>query len=478
MTWRTPVIRASTLLMEAIWTYALVAFAVAAITDGGDPSFVGVCAVVLLSYGISRLLQNSDLSLGIIRAWGTLLSFLVFYAIVRVDFFGDWRLWDFGWANDLVNHTEASMRAHVPAVFGVPMLWGFWIRGIFRGQETTTFEDVATSFGIGVLIVAFVEFFQGRIEDTPGLVGQVAVPYVAFGLFAIGLAHSARAEADRGRPFERTLLTAIGVSVLALAFLAAVVALFDLATGWEAARDGSRTLLQAGKDAGNVLAWPLIKLMDGMFAVLIWLRDLVLGPPQPPDPAQLRGEQAQSCVQLLMEERGLTMEQALEKCNPRPAELPEWVRTIVRFLIALPVAGLFVLMTALLFRRFRRQGRAGELKESAYQHGRLASDLSDLWQNLIARLRPNVHIGRDHLDPVRKLYFEVVDEAEQRGVRRRPAQTPNEFAPSLDRAFLGPAPGHITEAFDDARYGAQPPPEPEIRRLRKEWDDLRRQHGM
>jgi hypothetical protein len=42
-----------------------------------------------------------------------------FYAIVRIDFFDDVRLWDFGWANDLFNHTEATARSERPAVFGI-----------------------------------------------------------------------------------------------------------------------------------------------------------------------------------------------------------------------------------------------------------------------------------------------------------------------------------------------------------------------
>ena len=49
---------------------------------------------------------------------------------------------------------------------------------------------------------------------------------------AASLAASARAETDRGRPFERTLLTTMGFSILALALVAAVVALFDLAIYW------------------------------------------------------------------------------------------------------------------------------------------------------------------------------------------------------------------------------------------------------
>jgi hypothetical protein len=468
MSWRRPAIRGSVLLMEAMWTYALVAFTVAAITDGGEPSLVGVCVVVFGSYGISRLLQGSELSLGLLRAWGTAASFILFYMVVRADFFDDWRFWDFTWADDLFNDTEATMREQVPAVFGVPMLWAFWIRGILRGQETSTFDDVVQSFGIGVLIMASVQLFQGGLGDAPATVGRLAVPFVAFGLFAIALAHSAQAETDRGRPFERTLLVSVGVSIAALALVAAIVALFDLAMGWEAARDGANALLDAGGTVADIIAWPIIFVMDIVFKVLFFLRDLILGNPAPPQTAG--GEQQPAdCVTALIE-AGRTMEQAVKECNPEPRELPGWVRDVVRYMVAIPIVGAVVLVTALFFSRFRKRRPAGELKESAYVSGRLSSDLSDLWQGLLNRLRPNIHLGREHPDPVRRLYYDVLREAEHRGVSRRPAQTPDELAPSLDRTFHGDAPGEITHAFDDARYGERTLPEPEVRRMRERWE--------
>jgi hypothetical protein len=87
--------RSAMLLMEAMWAYALVAFLAALIVEGDRPSPLGVVAVVFISFSISRLLLNSDLSIGVVRVWGIVMSLLVFYVIVRVDFFGDLRLWDF-----------------------------------------------------------------------------------------------------------------------------------------------------------------------------------------------------------------------------------------------------------------------------------------------------------------------------------------------------------------------------------------------
>jgi hypothetical protein len=204
--------------------------------------------------------------------------------------------------------------------------------------------------------------------------------------------------------------------------------------------------------------------------VLIFLRDLILGAPAPP---QVQGgeQQPADCVTALVE-AGRTLEEAQKACNPEPRELPGWVRDVVRYMVAIPIVGVIVLFTALFFSRFRQRRRAGELKESAYVSGRLSSDLSDLWQGLLNRLRPNIHLGRDHPDPVRRLYYDVLREGEHRGISRRPAQTPDELAPSLDRTFHGDTPGEITHAFDDARYGERSVPEPDVRRLRERWERL------
>jgi hypothetical protein len=473
MGWRNTFILGSSLLMEAMWTYAVVAFFVAAITDGGEPSFPGVCAVVLISYAISRFLQGSELSLGFIRAWGTLLSFLVFYVIVRADFFDSWEVWNFDWSNDLFIHTEDAMRAHVAAVFGVPLLCMFWVRGLLRGQQRTEFDEVVASFGIGVLIIAFIEIFEGSVPDMPGLVGQLAIPYVAFGLISIALAHSARADTDRSRPYGRMALISAAVCVAALAFVAAAAALFDFATGLEAAQDGSNAFLDAGRAIGNLLLWPLLQVLDGLFSAIIWVRDLVFGEPPPPEPPQQEMAESDDCIQMLLDQ-GVGLVEAQERCNPASSNgLPEWIQVILRLLIMIPIVGAIVLAVALVFTRFRRRAEPGELKESAYQQGRLASDLSDLWQGLLSRLRPNIRIGRDHLDPVRKLYFEVLDDAERRGLARRPAQTPDELAPALDETFHAKAPGQITRAFDDVRYGAHAASEAEARRLREDWETAR-----
>ena len=138
--------RGALLLMEALWVYALVAFTVAVTVGGDRPTPMGAAAVVGASFIISRALQSSDMPVGLMRFWGVVLSLLLFYVIIRIDFFGDWRLWDFTWADRLASDTQAAAKDHAQAVVGVPMLWAFWLRGILRGQQHIDFEAVVGSF--------------------------------------------------------------------------------------------------------------------------------------------------------------------------------------------------------------------------------------------------------------------------------------------------------------------------------------------
>ncbi len=451
MSWRAPVTRGALLLMESLWVYALVAFLVAVIADGGEPSLLGAGVVVFASFGISRLLQSSDLSLGILRAWGTLLSLIVFYAVVRVDFFGDLRLWDFSWANDLVNHTEATLRDKATAVIGVPLLWVFWMRGVLRGQQHIGFDSVVLSFAVGVSIIAFVALFAEGVDDMPAGVGRGTVPYVAVGLLAVGLAHAGRAEVEYGRSFGATWLIAVGGTVLALAMFAFLFVVVDFGAI-------AHALGVVGKAAGEVigtivfyLLWPFVVAIEAVMRVVFDIIEALWGGTRP--------------------ERRLVEPTPMAGDGTGDAALPDWLALALRLLLAGVIVSIIVAATAYLFTRFARRQRPGEVKESTYHEGRLSADLSDLLGSLLGRLRPRSRPAEE-LDPARRLYHDVLAAAEQRGVRRRADQTPLELAPRLDDTFAAETPGRITAAFDDARYGQLSPPPDDVRRLREEWEGL------
>ena len=447
--WRPALTRAALLLMETLWVYALCAFLIALLVEGGNPSLFAVGIIVFGSFAISRLLQLSDVSIGIVRVWGLLLSFLIFYAVIRVDFYGDWRFWDFGWADALFYHTAAAVRSHIDASVGVPLLWLFWMRGVLRGQQRTGFDDVVTSFAIGVVVIAGVGLLASTVSDVPGTLDLVPVPYVAAGLLAIALAHASRSADDFSKTFGPSWIIAVGGAVLGLGAIALFLVLLD----YDLAADA---IIAAAHGVGWVVgtiffyaSWPFLWAMEQAFiGISSLLGDLLAGPrpdpiPLDPEPSELEEEQSEP--------------------------LPAWFQVLRRVLVTSLIVTLLLVATALMFRRYIRREDPSDVRESIYTEGRLSADLRGLLGSLAGRLHRRVHLRRS-LDPARRLYFDVLHEASERGVARRTGETPLELSPRLVATFEIETPRRITQVFEDVRYGSRPPPVEEVDRLREEWE--------
>jgi hypothetical protein len=452
MSWRQPMARGALLLMEALWAYGLVVLIASLPEEQRLPSLLGVGAVVIVSYLVSRGLQMSDLDLGVLRIWGMVLSVLLFYAIVRVDFFGDWRLWDFSWADRIASNFSGAADDYPSVILTVPVLWAFWVRGVSRGQDPLMFETVAGSFATGVVVITLIVLLAG-VLDAPKAIGYVAVPYVALGLLAIGLTHAARSESEFGRSFSWTWLASILGAIVALSLVAAFFVLVDLGT----IADAITAVVRAISDVvGTVLyaimyavAWVIFQIVEAMVGIVRWFLGVSEDPPAEQPPPQPQSEE-----------------------DPSNNNLPGWAVFFGRASTAIAVLAIALGALYLTFARFQKRKHPGELKESTYTEGRLGSDLGNLLGSMFGRLRPALHFGGES-DPAKRLYYEMLDSAHQRGINRQPAQTPLELAPQLEGTFGPPTPTRITVMFDEARYGAAKHAPEEVRRLRREWEESR-----
>lgn len=446
VSWRTPVARGALLLMETLWVYGLVILVVSIADGTEEPSIIGVALIVCLSYGISRRLQSSDLDLGLLRLWGVVASLLLFYVIIRVDFFDDWRLWDFSWADRLAGDFMDTVDAHSRAFFGVPLLWLIWMRGVSRGQDPLMFEAVVSSFATGIIVIVVIELLASAL-DAPAVIGYVAVPYIALGLVAIGLSHAARSEAEYGRSFSGTWLLAIGGAVAAMSLIAFVFVLIDLQTF----RDVIAFVgIWIGRGLYYVfygIVWVTATVMEFFIGAILSLLGF--------DANNDRPELAEQPV-------------PVEEGEVRDNDLPGWALWIGRAIAGLSMLGVALAALYYTFARFQKRQTPSTLKESTYSEGRLGADLGNFLNNVLSRLRPSFNFGES--EPVRRLYYDMLDEAGHRGIQRREAQTPLELAPVLDNAFGSPTPGRITSMFDDARYGGINASPEEVRRLRDEWE--------
>ena len=107
------------------------------------------------------------------------------------------------------------------------------------------------------------------------------------------------------------------------------------------------------------------------------------------------------------------------------------------------------------------------------------------WQSIVAQLdgkriltRPGFLSVRS-LDPRRRIYFfylAMIRRGSDRGVARKPSQTPAEYAIQLEKAVpeAGEDIGSLTQAFIEARYSCQEVDSGKADLLRATWDRIRR----
>ena len=119
------------------------------------------------------------------------------------------------------------------------------------------------------------------------------------------------------------------------------------------------------------------------------------------------------------------------------------------------------------------------------RRGSLSSAMTDGWQSLLRRLRgkgrlpPVGLIGLQSLDPRQRIYFfylAMVRRGSEQGLRRRPSQTPAEYAIQLEQAL--PSAGEdidaITGAFMEARYSRKHVDRMKAELVRATWGRIRR----
>jgi hypothetical protein len=340
------------------------------------------------------------------------------------------------------NDTHDALQDQAQAIIGIPLLWLVWLRGILKGQQHIDFESVASSFAIGVVIVAFVEVFAGA-ADAPGGVGAIAVPYVAVGLLAIGTTQAARGDEAGGR-FTTTWFGVMIAFVAVMALVGLLFALSDLSAVSRAMGYVARPLSQVIGQAFYYILWPIFTVLEFVMRIIAEIFRAGFG--------------NAAHKELLPDQPTATPTPE----NNATHDLPGWFAWVLRIGLGLPIVVALLAGTALLFTKFRNRELEDEVKESTYEEGRLGQDLSGMLNSFLGGLRrhPNVAAA---LDPARRLYFDVV----QAGVGK------DVMAPRLDGAFGSKTPSRITTLFQDVRYGGANPPVSDVEALRKDWDAVK-----
>jgi hypothetical protein len=439
------------LIAVVLFVYGGTALGAALVGDGTSASLGAAAAVVVLSYGLSRLIQVFDISDDAIRLWGVGLSVALLYLILRVEIAGEPYLWELGWVRDLVSHPGRLLEGRAGDVTEVVLLGAAWMYGVLRGTRALTFEGVLAEVSVGMVVVLLAAAFAPA-ADAPGALRWLPAPYMFAALLALALVHLGLVDADRRRPFPSVWMAWIGGSLAAIAGLAVLASFFD-PPSFRAVGEGIAFV------ARNV-ALGVAFLLGPVFLAVAWTAEQFIAWLGTDEPFERD-----------------TTDEVLERVGKEQGEPAGWVNVmgyvlrggVVVLVIAIAVAALW-----LVFRRlWRRRDEVTEVREEvAPEAANPLGDLRAMLAGALGRLRGRA--GPESRDAIGRLYVSMLRRAEARGLSRPQAATPLEFAPRLEEHFGAPVPGAISRSYSSARYGARPPPGEELERLRVQWGEIER----
>jgi len=342
-----------------------------------------------------------------------------------------------------------------------------WWRGISIGQRNLTFQGVAFSFRLGVLLLVLSVPLLS-ISVTYNSTGFILL-FFFFSLMAVALARVEevnQAKGGVGAPFNLAWLAILLGSIVAV-----------LVTAWLVSR------VYSIEGFSQVLRWlgpvfdPLLRVVEYVLTLLIrllsplleWLFRILQG--------------AFEGLTQNIEDLNLTPVSPLEFPEQEPIKPPRLLMDALRYVcLGLIGAGVLAVLALGLRRRLDRRRRGDEIRESLWSSAALAdgmlNSLRDGWDRLkhlaglVGRFGPGIRLYA--AVSIRKIYANMARLAERQGFPRQPAQTPYEYLPALGLAFpdCQLEAVAITEAYVKVHYGEVPESIRDLQRIRECWQQI------
>ena len=453
----------SLLLAESLWLYAVLGvFGVIIGLDGSPTPWIGVFALLAVSFLIARSLQRVLLPIEASQALMMFAGALSIYLTLGVVFAPDATVIDLLWVTKVKVVGEPLVEAVVLAAMGGI---GLWWRGAKLASETSASEVLAFTFKAGTLALVLASFVD--IASSVDLhVFWVLIPF--FGASLLGLAASQVAAPAPGATEPKSWIQVIGsivASVVALGVLLSLV---------------RSNMLSPIRAAVGVV-------YDILITVVLWV---IVVP-------------SSYFVELFLKFLGLMVRLFSNEDEERapfqgPIELAQQVRdttneptgtasvlltSIQWFIIALLILlALYILGMGLRRRFWIPQDESDVPRESIRGEAAPGQDLTDLLIGLIpARWRGSgrrtyrVPLGERGITEVFQIYFRLLSLAGLHGSPRPAWETPIEYGGALQSLFPDVSLQPVTSAFNRACYGRIPSSDGEIRHMRGIVDGLAKQ---
>lgn len=435
---------------------------------GGPPLLVVIGAAVG-AYLFMRWVRQAGVPIELAAPLGVAATLIAFHVLLHLTAAGDLRIWESSAIVSLVAGGSGASgsidatsfiarpdprRVRYAADIWVSMgLFLLWVRFLIAGRGEVHYDRALRSFGIGFGALLVAAFFGGVLADVE--VSGLIIVYFVLGIVTLALAHAARTAASeeitgRNAPWLMSMVVTVG-TLAGLAMLLGLLALLHL----------DRVFAPVVAFVLDLIGKVLVLVLTPILYVIRAVMEFLLGQADPAMAARLRD---------------LGQEITRPPAGEHQQLIPDWAWTGLKTLVLGAVGWVVYRVARLLFRRVRRaitvEGYA-EIREAAGGSGG-GSLLSGLFRR--RRTESGFSGGWLRRHAVYRLYARVVGDARERGLERRPGDTPIEFARAAGSQFGAPAFRPIGEAFDGARYGRHFPEATTIDGLERELGMWEREH--
>ncbi|MDP9237750.1 MAG: DUF4129 domain-containing protein [Chloroflexota bacterium] len=432
------------LTVEALWSFAAVAVCVRLFGGGTGPapSAVAVAAVVVMSFGMARVMQGTDVDESQLRAIAVIASVIVLLVIVQLEYAPSVPPWRLGWVRDLLVEPRALLAGHGHVAAATVALTLLWLRGVVRGRAPLEFGDVLSSATLGLAAIAIAAVASPPVHGSSAF-GPLAVLYFVLTLCTLAL-YQTGDPSESIAAFASRWAVAFSLLVGGAALLTVVAAAIDPKSLGFLAFLG-RPLVIGLEQLAIYVFGPILGGIAYLFGLIPFHPHQMKQQPQPQLPAA--------------------------PVTKADGDTPMWFE-VAGYVLA--GGGLLLLVLAFAaaiwfaIRRFaRRTPSVVEQRRGVERDSLLGEDLAALFDGIARRLRRTAS-PRSSVE-VRRLYHEMLARAEADGLARPPSATPLQFAPDLDSRYGSEVPSSISRAFVASRYGLVDFDERVVRDLRARW---------
>ena len=368
-------------------------------------------------------------------------------------------LWAIDW---LINDAPGgyTSRGLFGAILGVLLWW----RGTRVASNEFPTDDLSFTFRVGMLVLVAALIYDLNTDESLSTFPMV---FLFFGSSLIGLSAGHLLEESQRSAGERTWPKAIGATVAAITAFGLLVALINR---------GVLTFLSKPATAAlealvRGVLWGIIAPIAFVFDVVVgWLIDLL---------GIFQGEREQPQE----EEINPEIQGFLETLQEEQAAASEGFATVLQIIEWALVAIVVVIVLLILGRAFRRvlrgrdrgtEGRRDSMAQDANPVGDVAKLALRLVPDVLKRPQRKgyrVPDGPPGIVEAFRLYYNLLDTAEEHGITRRKHDTPTEFQGRLEGTFPSDVVRPSTETFNLAIYADVPADRSSIGRLRQSLKD-------